>query len=338
MVEKIKGNLKKIFSNSPKAKIVLGLVIIAGLSLTIYNMKKTVIVSIDGKEQTVMTFKRTVKGALHDNGIVLGPKDKVEPNLDSKVYNNEKIVVKKPVQVEVVVDGKNLKIETAESNVSDLLAAEGIKYDEVDKISPSVDTQVTAEMKVEITRVETKVVTENQDLDFDTIVKNDDNLDSSVSKTIQEGILGEKEVTYKILYENGKEVEKNVISEKVIKEPTTKIVAKGTMNTVALSRGESIGYKKKLSMIATAYSGDGITATGVVPRRQPGGLSTIAVDPRVIPLGTKVYIPGYGYAMAHDTGGVIKNNKIDLFMNSNSEAISWGVRRVDVYIIAYPGQ
>lgn len=338
MVEKIKSNLKKIFSSSPKAKIVLGLVIVTGLSLTIYNMKKTVVVSIDGKEQTVMTFKRTVKGALHDNGIVLGPKDKVQPNLDSKINNNEKIIVKKPVQVEVAVDGKDLKIETAESNVSDLLAAEGIKYEEDDKISPSVNTQVTAEMKIEITRVETKVVTENQNLDFDTIVKSDDSLDSSVNKTIQEGTPGAKEVTYKIIYENGKEVSKNVVSERVIKEPTTKIVAKGTMNTLALSRGEIVGYKSKLSMIATAYTGDGITATGTVPKRQPGGISTIAVDPRVIPLGTKVYIPGYGYAMAHDTGGAIKNNKIDLFMNSNSEANSWGVRRVDVYIIAYPGQ
>lgn len=97
-------------------------------------------------------------------------------------------------------------------------------------------------------------------------------------------------------------------------------------------------YKKVIQAEATAYSGGTITAMGLKPVRNPNGISTIAVDPSVIPLGSKVYIPGYGYAIASDTGGAIKGNKIDLYMNSEQACNAWGRRPVTVYVIAYPGQ
>lgn len=339
MVEKFSGYLKNIFSNSPKAKLIIGLVISTGLMLTIYNMKKTLIVSIDGKEQQIVTFKGTVKGALHDNGIVLGPKDKVQPNLDAKVDKNSEIEIKKAVGVEVAVDGKDLKIETAESSISEMLEAEGITLGDDDKVEPQASTPITEGLNVLVTRIESKVVKETQDISYDTVVDSDDNLDKSVTKLIQEGEPGQKEVTFKVVYKNGQEVSKKVVGEKVLKEPKDKVMVKGTVSTLVLSRGgDVLQYRKNVSMIATAYAGGGITATGVVPKRDSGGLSTIAVDPSVIPLGSKVYVQDYGYAIAQDTGGAIKNNKIDLYMNSESEANRWGVRSVNVYIIAYPGQ
>ncbi|OAA87287.1 3D domain-containing protein [Clostridium coskatii] len=102
-----------------------------------------------------------------------------------------------------------------------------------------------------------------------------------------------------------------------------------------LSRGGSgsLSYSQALTMEATAYCGDAITASGSATVRNPNGYSTIAVDPRVIPLGTKVYVEGYGYAVACDTGGAIKGNIIDLFVNSESEAENWGRRSVTVYIL-----
>ena len=113
----------------------------------------------------------------------------------------------------------------------------------------------------------------------------------------------------------------------------------GTLNNTSSSQPSSDGkYKKTLSMEATAYSGGTLTAMGLKPVRAPGGISTIAVDPSVIPLGSKVYIPGYGYAIASDTGGVIKGNIIDLYMNSHDECTSWGRRQVTLHIVAYPGE
>jgi 3D (Asp-Asp-Asp) domain-containing protein len=97
---------------------------------------------------------------------------------------------------------------------------------------------------------------------------------------------------------------------------------------------------------ATAYTADfdntgkrpgekgfGKTATGTTARRNSNGYSSVAVDPRVIPLGTKLYIEGYGYGIAEDTGGAIKGNIIDVYFDSNSECINWGRRSVNVYIL-----
>lgn len=97
-------------------------------------------------------------------------------------------------------------------------------------------------------------------------------------------------------------------------------------------------YLSTFSMIATAYTGGSFTAMGLKPTRDPNGLSTISVDPSVIPLGSKVYVEGYGYAIASDTGGAIKGNKIDLYMNSLQDCYAFGRRTVTLHIVAYPNQ
>lgn len=108
-----------------------------------------------------------------------------------------------------------------------------------------------------------------------------------------------------------------------------------TSSPIAINRGGSspIGFSNVLDMQATAYSDDGFTASGARTTRNPNGYSTIAVDPRVIPLGSKVYVEGYGYAIASDIGGAIQGNIIDLFVPSIDEANNWGRRSVKVYII-----
>lgn len=96
--------------------------------------------------------------------------------------------------------------------------------------------------------------------------------------------------------------------------------------------------KATYSMVATAYTGGSLTAMGLKPVRDPNGISTIAVDPSVIPLGSKVYVEGYGLAIASDTGGAIKGNKIDIYMNSLSDCIAFGKQTVTVSVLAYPNE
>lgn len=84
---------------------------------------------------------------------------------------------------------------------------------------------------------------------------------------------------------------------------------------------------------ATAYSGGGTTASGLQCVRRPDGISTVAVDPNVIPLGSYLYIDGYGYAIAADTGGAIKGNRIDIYYDSEQECNNWGVQTVKVTIL-----
>lgn len=120
---------------------------------------------------------------------------------------------------------------------------------------------------------------------------------------------------------------------------TTSTTTTTTTSSTTTTTSTTTGYLKELTMTATAYTATGNrTATGVWPVRNANGVSTVAVDPNVIPLGTKLYIEGYGYAIAADTGGAIKGNKIDLYMNSNAQCINYGRRTVKVYIVSYPGK
>ena len=104
-------------------------------------------------------------------------------------------------------------------------------------------------------------------------------------------------------------------------------------NSADIATGTIGNVVKTLTMESTAYYGHGTTDLGLKPVRNPNGLSTIAVDPNVIPLGTKVYVSGYGLAIAADTGGAIKGNIIDVFLNSYEECYSWGRRQVTVQIL-----
>ena len=89
-------------------------------------------------------------------------------------------------------------------------------------------------------------------------------------------------------------------------------------------------------MKATAYTASckgcsGITAIGLNLKKNPN-VKAISVDQKLIPLGTKVYVEGYGEAIAADTGGAIKGKKIDVFMSSKSKALNWGVKTVKIKV------
>jgi len=105
-----------------------------------------------------------------------------------------------------------------------------------------------------------------------------------------------------------------------------------------LKNVDTSSFKKAYSFIATAYCNDAYTSTGLRTHRDPNGISTVAIDPTVIPYGSKLYVPGYGYAIAADCGGAIKGNRIDLFMLSEAECFSFGRRAVTVYLVAGPGE
>lgn len=346
MVENFRRCLKKYFSNGPKTLILTTLLVLIILTTVIFSIRKTIVVSVDGSEKKIITCSSTYRSALKNNGIIVGPKDKTTPSLDSRVENQGKISIKRAVKVTVNVDGKQLNIQSSEDNVEKMLQAEGVGLQDFDKVSPSKDVALKDGLKIVVTRVQTKDIKEVKSVDYTTTIKNDDEMEAGNKKTIQEGQLGEKETITRVIFENGKEVSKKVISEIIKKQPVEKIVAMGTLNAYTPSRGGKVFYTNSLRMRSTAYSassadtgkspgdsGFGITASGTVARRNSNSYSSVAVDPRVIPLGTRLYIEGYGYGIAEDTGGAIKGNKIDLFFNSGSEVDNWGARWVNVYVV-----
>ena len=151
---------------------------------------------------------------------------------------------------------------------------------------------------------------------------------------MQEGVKGVTEETRLVTKINGEERGSIVIGSKILSESRSKIVEVGTKKPENMIHGKK--YKKKIVMRGTAYdpSAGKWTASGTRAR-----VGAVAVDPRVIPLGTKLYIesadgfPTYGFAVAEDTGGAIKGNRIDVFYNSRSQALRFGRRNVVVYIL-----
>lgn len=156
---------------------------------------------------------------------------------------------------------------------------------------------------------------------------------SGATAVHQKGKDGCLTTTYRVTLINGKPVSKVAIKSQRV-EPVADVVLIGRP-TFTMSRS-SFARSKSLIMSATGYDtspqtlpgSNGRTATGMVAR-----YGVVAVDPRVIPLGTYVYVEGYGFAIASDTGGAIKGNKIDLCFNSRRESLAWGRRRVTVHIL-----
>lgn len=343
MKGKISGP-RDYFYNIPK-NILLGILLALSITITLVGMRKTVTINLDGKKMKVVTFNSTVGKVLESKKIVVGPKDKTSPELDQKIKNGDIINIDKAVDVYVQVDGKNLCLKSAQDSVKDLLTAEGIKLGEEDKISPQLSTGITNGINIKIVRVDAKIVEEKKELDFATIYKSDSSLVTGTNKVVQDGQKGEKVITHKLIYEDGKVVSSTVLSAIITKSPINKIINRGILGVLNFSRGgNQVYYTKTLKFKASAYtaascgknpssSGYGRTATGVYAKRDPYGYSTIAVDPRIIPYGTKLYIPGYGLAIAQDTGGAINGYKLDLYFNTLNQCYSWGVRNVNVYVL-----
>lgn len=118
---------------------------------------------------------------------------------------------------------------------------------------------------------------------------------------------------------------------------TTTIMVFIGISTSAFAATNTYKVAKEITVSASAYTFNctrcsGITATGINLKKNPN-LKVISVDPKVIKLGTKVYVPGYGYAIAGDTGGAIKGNKVDLYMTSRKAALNWGRKKIKIQIL-----
>lgn len=353
MINKLKEKLNNGISIWTKTVFI---VVILLLSTTIiaFNMRNKIEVVIDGQTVEITTFAKRVDQILSKNDITVTDNDKISVALDSEVESGDIIYITKAINVSLVVDGKNLSVDSAEPTVGALLDSQNIEIGKDDKVTPATSENLTPGMTVEIVRVNKELINDVQTIAFDTEKRDNSELTQGKERVVQEGSEGERTITTEVVYENGQEVSRRVVQETVSKEPVNKIIDIGTMAVITPSRpsrgdgaassgstssGSNIGYaySSVISMSSTAYTAGvgcgSTTATGTTVRRDPNGYSTVAVDPRVIPLGTRLYIEGYGLAIAEDTGGAIIGNKIDVYFGSYQEATNWGRRQVNVYIL-----
>lgn len=246
--------------------------------------------------------------------------------------------------VTLINKGKEEVVSTHKLNVEDFLEEQGVSYDGNDIINVGLNDKLSDGMKIEVIEVREETVKKSEEIPFEVSVEEDSSLLKGTTEVEKEGKKGTKELTYKRTYHNGKKVDEKFVKEVVLENPVGKVVKKGTkVELVAsVSRGTSTRSKsttsqsstdkrgRHMSVVATAYSGDSITSTGTKPR-----WGVIAVDPSVIPYGTKVYIPQFNKTfIAEDCGGAIKGNKIDIFMEDSSKVPGWGRRTIDIYIVS----
>ena len=273
------------------------------------NLKDVTIILQNGYEMTALTSKATVSEVLAENNIVLEDNQKTIPDLN-----------------EEITSGQSIKITDKSYNEVQIA-----KISE-DGVQTSLD-----ELLKNYAPITEKIVVEQVTIPYETVTKNSNVTGDTTNKVLQQGKDGLKEVTYKIKYQNDVEIEKTVISEKIITEPVNKIVQ---VQKKATSRGSTLPRTTASSSGGTTYKitaycpcskccgkTNGMTASGT---RATAG-RTVAASSKFA-FGTKLNIGGHIYTV-EDRGGAINGNKIDIFVNTHSEALQWGVRYLTVSVV-----
>ncbi len=193
-------------------------------------------------------------------------------------------------------------------------------------LSRDPDTQLTDGMNIRVYRDSIEKTVENIVLPASTVREWDIFMEPGREKLISPGKAGLMKNTIVTYYRDGQVVSRQKTGSRQVSSPSPGVIACGSYDAVSRQGNMRIG--KPMKFVATAYTYTGYrTAAGAKTRR-----GIVAVDPKVIPMGTHMFIEGYGYAVAADTGGFIKGRRIDVFMESYPETVKWGRRTVNVYI------
>lgn len=248
------------------------------------------------------------------------------------------------------LDGVPRMINTDKETVGDLMktlddvvSADYVLQGDIDK-----NTELTKNMVIDLTSITEKKITTKETIAYDTEIRENPNLEEGKENVLQEGENGELSIITKENYSGAELISSEVVEELVTKEAKNKIIERGTKKeeipipVVELKKEKQpatvtastvTNNNTSLNVVATGYTPGDPGCTGITYTGTKASRGTIAVDPKVIPFGTKLYIPGYGYGVAADTGGAIKGNKIDLCYESRTEALNWGIKNITVYIV-----
>ena len=295
-------------------------------------LRKDVTVVTEGKAVVHTTFRRTVGEALAEARVRPRKGDTVSPKPGTRLSEGLTIVIRGAVPVTMELDGKTIQVRSGGTTVVDLLHEQGVVLSGRDKVFPDRGSALVRGMRVHIMRIREQTIVEQAAIPYPVRTTSDPRTPRGIVRVASPGRPGIKELVWKVTYADGAAVRRERAGWRVVREPLPRVISVGTQLLIA-SRGKFAG-KEMLQMVATAYSPyccrgvDDITATGV-----HAGYGVVAVDPAVIPLGSRLYIEGYGYALAGDTGSRIKGLRIDLGYDTKRQAIQFGRRPVRVYVV-----
>lgn len=260
------------------------------------------------------------------------------------------ITIQRVQMVTIDNGGQTLITGTYGETVEEVLTRLDAQLDEDDEIDVALDAETYDGMHITISRVTHVTETYSQTVAYGTDYVEDADLPEGYEKVTSAGADGEVVCTASVTYVNGEEVAREVVASAVTKEPVNKVVTVGTAEVkkgelfigdgvIVTPEGDVYTYTSTKQVKATAYTHtdagcDKTTATGTTVR-----WGTVAVDPKVIPYGTRMYIVSndgkyvYGLSVAEDCGGAIKNNRIDLYMPTTSQCYAFGVRNCTIYFL-----
>ncbi len=310
-----------------------------------FNMSFDVIkankITIDncGEKQTISLAKGTVEEVLDRTGITLTDNKSVTPSLNTVITDDTNIYVYNAKNIKLTTNGTEMSVKAPEGTVENALNILGYTVTDNDILSVDKNAQVEDDMEIILKKVTYVDEKSTEKISYKTVEKDSDDIMTGESEVSQKGVDGEKEVTKRCKYIDGKYASTKVIGEKVTKEPVDKVILNGTKRgTITDTSGAPVSYRYMVSGSGTAYTAapGSLTATGTTVYE--GG---VAVNPAIIPYGSKLYIEAadgshvYGYATAVDTGGALMDGSaiVDLFYFSYDDCVNFGRRDVNVYVL-----
>ncbi len=325
----------------------------------------------NGRELECETTAQTVGEFLTDNAVELGEEDVVSTDLSAPIYEGQTITIYRAVPVTVKSNGAETQISiVAGHTVQDALDMAGISPAPDDEVYPSSDTIVRSGMVIDHIVVTTQETTEDQSIPFDNTTKEDPELEKGKHQIVQEGQEGIKRITYKQLYKNGVLISQEAVSEEVIQAPVDQVMAIGTYvepepeetpkkNSGSKGKGSSGSSNKGSSSSGSSGSsssggssdsdlngskGMKVQLTAYCSYCNSGSTTSMGIYPTAgrtvacnfLPLGTRIYIEGYGEYVVEDRGGM-GGNVIDIYMGeqpNDDVCNAFGRKRnVTVYVI-----
>lgn len=286
--------------------------------------------------------------ALDAAGVTLSPRDSVTVGATAGATD---ISISRGVSVTLLDGDKAAAVVTRTATVEALLQEAGVQIGELDRVEPEGTAPVRDGMTVTVTRVRTEEITSESAIGYSTVTREDDTLPVGEQTVLSEGEPGILARTIRAVLENGRVVSREILRETVRQAPRDRVILVGTKEVpvyaqpgptvrsgvITTASGETYSYSRVMTADATAYSCDGrqgMTATGT-----PTRYGVVAVDPSVIPYGTRMYIVTddgayiYGLASAEDCGEAILGNRIDLYFETYEESCIFGRRSCTVYFL-----
>lgn len=330
--------------------IILSYVLLNGTTI------KTVVLVVNGEEKVLKTNHWVLRQLLDEQGIQVSTHDRISTSLDATLKGRDKIYIDSAYPIQLTVGSDTETLYTAAKTVGGFIHEQGIALGIFDKVLPSMNASLKQDDNIQIIRVDKKTEEVVETKFFDVEKKENPRLVKGKEKVLQKGENGTVKQLREKTFEDGQLVSTIVLSEEIQKESITEIVSIGTANPVAIltasapsvdeveKDGITFEVKRILNNVSlTAYSahfastgkteempgyGETYTGTQVLEGR------TIAVDPKVIPLGWWVYIDGIGFRRAEDIGSGVKGLTIDVYFDSERYANRFGRKYgYNVYVI-----